>query len=160
MRRPKLPAMPLVVDTHPIELALCAVLIFNGARGLVFGYISPSVDALPRPVWLVYLLVSTLGGLATLAGLVLTSRAGRDYDRLALGLRLERSGLYLVSAAYASLGFVVISANGRAGISTGILTGIIAFACWRRTKGIARSARVVTRELRKLRIQRESGSDD
>jgi hypothetical protein len=150
-----LPHLPLVFDTHPLELAMGAVLVVNGVRGLAFGYVSPSVDALPRPVWLLYLVVSTIGGIGAVVGLVLTDRGGRDFDRVATGLMLERSSLYLVAAAYASLGLVVVSSNGRAGLGTGILTCIIAFACWRRTKAIRRSARVVTRELRKLRLQQE-----
>lgn len=151
--------MPLVVDTHPLELALGAVLVVNGVRGLVFGYVSPSVDALPAPVYLLYLVVSTLGGIGALTGLFLTDRAGRSYERAATGLRLERSSLYLVAAAYASLGILVLGANGRAGLGTGILTGIIAFACWRRTKAIRRAVQVVTRELRKMRLQQDPADE-
>ena len=63
------PRIPLVLLTHPFELALGAVLIINGLRGFA-GDISPSLATLPQWLQVVYLAVSTVGGTGVVTGLL------------------------------------------------------------------------------------------
>jgi hypothetical protein len=129
-RRRKLPPLPVVLYAHPFELALGAALIVNGARGFV-GSLSPSVDQLPQLPLALYLIVSTVGGLGVVIGLI----TGRK--------TIERSALYLVAASYAAYGILLVSANGTAAIASAIVTVVVAAACVLRAKAIRKAAQIV-----------------
>lgn len=153
----KRPEMPVVLLTHPFELALGALLVVNAIRFLAFSEVTPSLDALPLAPRLLYLTVSALGGIAVVTGLFLNDRAGKRYERAALGIALERAALFLVAASYAGLGILIVGVNGRAGIGTALVTTVVAAACILRTVAIRRSVQAVTRALKRAR-QEDGGS--
>ena len=121
-------ALPVVFYAHPFELALGAALIVNGVRGFT-GSLSPSVDQLPQLPLALYLIVSTVGGLGVVLGLVTERKT------------IERSALYLVAAAYAAYGILLVSTNGAAGIAT--VAAVVAAACVLRAKAIRKAAQIV-----------------
>lgn len=123
-------ALPVVFYAHPFELALGAALIVNGVRGFT-GSLSPSVDQLPQLPLALYLIVSTVGGLGVVLGLVTERKT------------IERSALYLVAAAYAAYGILLVSTNGAAGIATATVAAVVAAACVLRAKAIRKAAQIV-----------------
>jgi hypothetical protein len=124
------PRLPVVLYAHPFELALGAALIVNGVRGFV-GSLSPSVDQLPQLPLALYLVVSTVGGLGVVIGLVVERKA------------IERSALYLVAASYAAYGILLVSTNGAAAIASATVAGVVAAACVLRAKAIRKAAQIV-----------------
>ena len=128
-------ALPVVFYAHPFELALGAALIVNGVRGFT-GSLSPSVDQLPQLPLALYLIVSTVGGLGVVLGLVTERKT------------IERSALYLVAAAYAAYGILLVSTNGAAGIATATVAAVVATACLLRASAIAKTERVILATLR------------
>ena len=127
-RRRHSPRIPVVLYAHPFELALGAALLVNGVRGFT-GSLSPSVDQLPQLPLALYLIVSTVGGLGVVLGLVTERKT------------IERSALYLVAAAYAAYGILLVSTNGAAGIAT--VAAVVAAACVLRAKAIRKAAQIV-----------------
>jgi hypothetical protein len=142
--------IPVVMLTHPIELALGAALLIAGVFSL-FGYLSPSIASLPFAGRVLYLVVSSIGGAGVIAGLVIASRAGKHYDRLAFGLALERAALFLVASAYLGLGAAVLVRNGQAGANTGLVTVVISGALLLRARGIRKASIAVYEALRRDR---------
>lgn len=158
MNRPTKPVLPVVLFTHPFELALGSALAINGVRGLT-GHNSPSVATLPSLPLAMYLVVSTIGGIGVVTGLLLVDRAGKSYTRAAIGLAVERSCLYLVAASYAGLGILLVGVNHSRGIGTAVVIGVVAMSCILRTVAIRRSVRAITKALRRTRLGEEGNPD-
>lgn len=136
--------IPLVCLTHPFELALGAALVANGLRGFL-GAPSPSVADLPVIPLLMYLAISTLGGLGVIAGLVMNDPP-QHHGR---AVSIERASLYLVSASYAGFAILVIGNNGANGIPAGLVALVVGAACLFRAIAIRRAALTVLEELRR-----------
>lgn len=117
---------PSVLDhilAHPFEMGLAA---WGGGAGalLVIASIwdemrvSPTVDMLPD--WL----AATLGGLLIVGGLLQTWGLLDDSDDIAVGWKLERMGLILSGAAWASYTMTIMWMLPRAVLSWS-LTGTV-----------------------------------
>ena len=134
------PRIPLVLLTHPVELAVGAVLMINGLRGFA-GDISPSLATLPQWLQMVYLAVSTVGGTGVVTGLLARVPDG------VVALAVERASLFLVAAAWLALSAVILKANGTGGMGIALTLAVIAGACLLRARAIKLAARVILRTL-------------
>lgn len=135
--------LPVVFYAHPFELALGAALVINGVRGIV-GDNTPSVDALPPLPRLLYLAVSTIGGLGVVIGLWTHRKA------------VERASLFLVAAAYATVGILIVATNGTNGIATATVAAVVGAACVLRAIAIRRAALIVLATLTEARRDEEA----
>lgn len=135
------PRVPLVLLTHPFELALGGVLVANGLRGFG-GKISPSLAALPGWLTLGYLIVSTIGGVGVVVGLLLRADSVPGF-----GVVLERASLFLVAASYFTLAVAILQANGSGGVGVAVTLGVVMAACLLRAHAIRLAARAVLRTL-------------
>lgn len=137
--------LPLVLYTHPFELALGAALALNGIRG-IFGSVSPSLETLPAIPLGLYVVVSTIGGIGVITGILL---GGNDLTaHRGLGMSLERAGLFCVASAYLGLAVLLLSNNGDASITTAVVYVVIGAGCLLRTRAIRRAARIIIEQLR------------
>ena len=132
----------LVALAHPFELALGAALALNGLRGLL-GSVSPSVDALAELPRILYLAVSSLGGIGVIVGLILN-----DPPRhFGLGKAIEQASLYLVAASYAVLALIIVAGNGWPGVATALVSLVVGGACLLRAHAIALTSAIILEEL-------------
>lgn len=134
--------LPVVFYAHPFELALGAALVINGVRGIV-GDNTPSVDALPPLPRLLYLAVSTIGGLGVVIGLWTHRKA------------VERASLFLVAAAYATVGILIVATNGTNG-TVATVAAVVGAACVLRAIAIRRAALIVLATLTEARRDEEA----
>jgi hypothetical protein len=133
--------IPLVLLTHPFELALGSVLAINGVRGWL-GDLSSSLLDLPEWLTLAYLIVSTIGGVGVVAGIVL-----RADHLVGLGVRLERSSLFLVAASYTTLALAILNVNGRGGLGIALTLLVITLACILRAVAIKKASTTILHTL-------------
>lgn len=141
--------IPLVLLTHPFELALGSVLVINGIRGWS-GDLSTSLADLPEWLTLTYLIVSTGGGIGVVTGIVL-----RADHLVGLGVRLERSSLFLVAAAYFTLAIAILGANGRGGLGIALTLMVITMACILRAVAIKKASRTILHTLTVINAEAE-----
>lgn len=136
---------PVALYTHPFELALGVVLVINGVRGIANSF-SPSVGSLPLVPLILFLIVSTLGGVGVIVSFLAFKPATTGPPRFT-GPRLERASLFLVAASYAAVAALLIGVNGWDGFAQGLLCIVIALACILRTVAIARASKIIVRQL-------------
>jgi hypothetical protein len=140
--------IPLVLLTHPFELALGGVLVINGVRGF-FGDVSTSLAALPHWLVIVFLVVSTVGGAGVTVGLIL-----RSDHLVGLGVRLERSSLFLVAASYFTLAVAILQTNGKGGIGVAATLIFVMAGCLLRARAIYMASKTILHTL--MIVNRES----
>lgn len=151
-RRPRRDRLPLAFYTHPFELALGAALVLNGFQGLL-GEVLPSVAELPEVTRVLYLVVSVLGGVGTLVGVILNDPP----THINLSLAVERAALILVAVSYAVLAVIIVGRNGADGVATTTVSLVIAAACLLRVVAIRRAATIILEQLVERTRQQDGG---
>jgi hypothetical protein len=131
---------------RPFELLIGALSVFGGAA-IPLGMVPPtSLNAtLPEGLVLAWAVIQIAGGALIVTGIVL--RCARP-ALLMLGLRLERAGMWPLSAACAVYGLVAIGyAGARALYPAGILLAVAA-ACVARAYKVAQIEKLIRRHTR------------
>lgn len=145
----------LTILTHPFELALGLALAINGLSGLA-GYATPSIAALPPVPRYAYLVVSVIGGIGVIVGLILNDPP----KHIGLGKTLERASLYLVASSYAVLAVVIAASNGSAGLPSALVSLVIGAACVARARAIREAALIILDQLRARTVAQDNGRDE
>lgn len=131
-----------ILFNNPFEFALSLVLMILGARSLFFDETAPqSIAAQPTLLTLTFILMSIVGGAATIVGLLV--------GKWAPGF--EQAGLYLSAAAWASYttGLIGQIESPRAGLLLGAFVAL-SVACVLRAWALRREEHAKLSALRTL----------
>jgi hypothetical protein len=129
------PTVPVVVYAHPFELGIGAAFIILGAKGLVGGHSSPSVDALPDLTLLLYRVAEVFAGAGILIGLAIRQQP--------IGRAVERAACYVLGSALIAFAILLVGRNGSAGWDVGLVCSFIGLACVARARAIVKTERVI-----------------
>lgn len=146
--------IPTVLLAHPFELALGAALIANSLRALG-GDIAPSIRTLPDYLVVLYFLISSIGGVGLVVGILLREHRQNEGRQIGFCVALERASLFLVAASYTTTAIGVVTVNGTDGVGVAVVTIVVAAACVLRAMAIRRAARAILATL--AHINREVG---
>jgi len=120
---------------HPFEL-LFGLVAVGGGVALLAGVTTPTslIATLPRPVVTGWAVTELIGGALILVGILL--RHARP-SLLLLGLRLERAGLWPLSAAAAVYSVAALGYAGLGGLYPVSILLAVAVACVARARAVA-----------------------
>jgi len=141
-RRSRRPRVPVVVYAHPFELGIGAAFVVLGARGLLGGHSSPSVDSLPEVSLVLYRLAELLSGIGVIVGLAIRDKT--------IGRAIERAACYVLGSALIAFAVLIVGRNGSVAWDVGLVCLFVGLACIARARAIRKTERVIRRTLEQV----------
>ncbi|MEO3856249.1 hypothetical protein [Acrocarpospora sp. B8E8] len=137
-------AGPGTLSEHPFELLFGLIAILGGAAAAL-GVVSPtSINALlPLLVVRAWGVLQLAAGVSVVAGIVLSARA----DRLVLGWRLERAGLWPLAATLIIYAGVALAHSGMRALYPASFYLVFAAACVARARALARLEETIRKHM-------------
>ena len=137
-----------LIEDHPFELGLSLALTLFGIRAFITGLQATpaAVQILPFGLAMAYCMLSVLGGVSVITGIIARVKYGWAYG-------LERFGLFVSASAWSSyiVGLVLTPLTGK---STLVIFALFALSigCMLRARAINRKAKATLYALRYAQI--------